>query len=25
VKGAGHNNLYKYKEVTGKLDSLLSR
>lgn len=24
VKGAGHNNLYKYKEVTGKLDSLLS-
>lgn len=25
VKGGGHNNLYKYKEVTGKLDSLLSR
>ncbi len=24
VKGGGHNNLYKYKEVTGKLDSLLS-
>lgn len=23
VKGAGHNNLYKYKEVTEKLDSLL--
>ncbi len=25
VKGGGHNNLYKYKEVTGKLDSILSR
>jgi pimeloyl-ACP methyl ester carboxylesterase len=25
VKGAGHNNLYKYKQVTDKLDSLLSR
>ncbi|MGH2552828.1 MAG: alpha/beta hydrolase [Chitinophagaceae bacterium] len=24
IKGAGHNNLYKYKELTGKLDSLLS-
>lgn len=24
VKGAGHNNLYKYKEVTQKLDSLLN-
>ncbi|NOT49859.1 MAG: alpha/beta fold hydrolase [Chitinophagaceae bacterium] len=23
VKGAGHNNLFKYKEVAGKLDSLL--
>jgi pimeloyl-ACP methyl ester carboxylesterase len=25
VNGAGHNNLYDYREVTGKLDSLLSR
>jgi alpha-beta hydrolase superfamily lysophospholipase len=24
VQGAGHNNLYTFKEVTGKLDSLLS-
>jgi uncharacterized protein len=25
IKGGAHNNLYTYKELTGKLDSLLSR